>query len=93
MAREYEDLKEYLTGILHSDFIRLTYTDAIKYLQQVEEKGEHKFEETPKWGIDLGKEHERYICEVKHQGPVLLYNYPKDIKAFYMRLNDDKKTV
>ena len=52
-----------------------------------------KFKVKPYWGIDLESEHERYICENYVKGPVFLYNYPKDIKAFYMKLNDDGKTV
>ncbi|KAG2718270.1 hypothetical protein I3760_03G211400 [Carya illinoinensis] len=56
-------------------------------------KGGRKFENKVEWGIDLASEHERYLTEVKFQKPVIVYNYPKDIKAFYMRLNDDSKTV
>jgi len=54
---------------------------------------EHKFEEYPEWGMDLGSEHERYLCEKIYKKPVVLTDYPKDIKAFYMKLNDDGKTV
>lgn len=52
-----------------------------------------KFKVNVEWGMDLGSEHERYIVEKVYGGPVILYNYPKDIKAFYMRLNEDDKTV
>ena len=55
--------------------------------------GKVKFEREPFWGIDLDSEHERYLCEKVFDGPVIHYNYPKDIKAFYMRCNEDNKTV
>lgn len=71
---------------------RLSYTEAIEILQKAEAEGV-EFEEKPVWGIDLPSEHERYICEKVFKKPVVLYNYPKEIKAFYMKLNDDQKTV
>jgi len=78
-----------LTGIVDSEFERMDYTEAIRILESVKQK----FEYPVKWGIDLQSEHERYISE-KHAGkPVVLMNYPKEIKAFYMRLNDDDRTV
>jgi len=78
-----------LRGIVDSKFERMDYTDAIRVLEQAKQK----FEFPVKWGIDLQSEHERYISE-KHAGkPVVLMNYPKEIKAFYMRLNDDDRTV
>jgi len=78
-----------LQGIVDSEFVRMDYTEAIRVLQGTKEK----FEFPVKWGMDLQSEHERYISE-KHVGkPVILMNYPKEIKAFYMRLNDDDKTV
>jgi asparaginyl-tRNA synthetase len=78
-----------LRGIVDSEFERMDYTDAIRVLEQAKQK----FEFPVKWGIDLQSEHERYISE-KHAGkPVVLMNYPKEIKAFYMRLNDDGRTV
>jgi asparaginyl-tRNA synthetase len=78
-----------LEGIVDSQFERMDYTDAIAIL----ERAKQKFEFPVKWGIDLQSEHERYISE-KHAGkPVVLMNYPKEIKAFYMRLNDDGRTV
>jgi asparaginyl-tRNA synthetase len=78
-----------LRGIVDSEFVRMDYTDAIAIL----EKAKQKFEFPVKWGVDLQSEHERYISE-KHAGkPVILMNYPKEIKAFYMRLNDDGRTV
>lgn len=72
-----------------SDFKRMTYTEAIDYLLKADVKFENKVE----WGMDLNSEHERYICEKIVGGPVFLTDYPKEIKAFYMRLNDDGKTV
>ena len=78
-----------LQGIVDSEFVRMDYTEAIGILERAKEK----FEFPVKWGMDLQSEHERYVSE-KHVGkPVVLMNYPKEIKAFYMRLNDDNKTV
>jgi len=82
-------LKERLENILQADFVRLTYTEAIAEL----EKSGEKFVYPVKWGIDLQTEHERYLTEKIYQKPVFVTDYPKDIKAFYMRLNDDGKTV
>lgn len=73
-----------------SPFARITYTEAIEILEKVTDK---KFENDVKWGIDLASEHERYLTEEVYKKPVIVYNYPKDIKAFYMRLNEDGKTV
>eukprot|EP01016_Furgasonia_blochmanni_P025226 TRINITY_DN2715_c0_g1_i1.p1 TRINITY_DN2715_c0_g1~~TRINITY_DN2715_c0_g1_i1.p1 ORF type:complete len:199 (-),score=67.87 TRINITY_DN2715_c0_g1_i1:165-761(-) len=70
-----------------------TYTDAIELVKKDSQAGLIKFEKIPEWGIDMGSEHERYIAEKVVKGPVIVYNYPKDIKAFYMRLNEDDKTV
>lgn len=89
----FADLLVYLKQVRDTPFHRMTYTDAVEYLIQVEAKKEHKFEITPYWGLDLSSEHERYICEKLFKGPTFLYNYPRQIKAFYMKLNDDKKTV
>lgn len=89
----FADLIVYLQQIRTAPFNRMTYTDAVEYLIKVEEKKEHKFDITPYWGLDLSSEHERYICEKLFKGPVFLYNYPRQIKAFYMKLNPDKKTV
>lgn len=71
---------------------RLTYTDAITLLQKAEAEGV-KFEVKPEWGIDLPSEHERYICETIFKKPVILTNYPKEIKAFYMKVDEDGRTV
>ena len=78
-----------LEGIVNSSFERLTYTEAIDLLK---DSGE-SFEFPVKWGLDLQSEHERYITEKKIRKPVVVTDYPKEIKAFYMRLNDDGKTV
>ncbi len=78
-----------LTAIVNSDFARCSYTEAIEILKAADQKFEYPVE----WGVDLQTEHERYLSE-KHFGkPVFVYNYPKDIKAFYMRMNEDGKTV
>ncbi len=82
-------LIERLTKLINSEFRRMTYTEGIEIL----EKSGKKFEYPVKWGIDLQTEHERYLCEEVVGGPVFLTDYPKDIKAFYMRMNDDGKTV
>ena len=78
-----------LEGIVNTEFVRMDYTEAVSILQKTKEK----FEYPVSWGTDLQSEHERYLTE-KHVGkPVILMNYPKGIKAFYMRVNDDEKTV
>jgi asparaginyl-tRNA synthetase len=79
--------------VANTPFTRLTYTDACELLIKHVAEGKKTFEEEVSWGIDLGSEHERYLAEEVFKGPVILYNYPAEIKAFYMRLNDDKKTV
>lgn len=82
-----------LNSVLKSEFKRLDYSDAINLLLDAKKQGV-KFENNNiKWGMDLQTEHERYITEHVIKGPVFIINYPKDIKAFYMRLNDDQKTV
>lgn len=82
-------LIERLNNIVNSDFARITYTEAVELL----EKSGEKFQYPVKWGIDLQTEHERYITEKIYKKPVFVTDYPKDIKAFYMRLNDDGRTV
>ena len=84
-----KNLMATLDNIVNNDFIRLPYTEAIKILEQSNKKFE--FEVT--WGKDLQSEHERFLTEEHFKQPVIVYDYPKDIKAFYMRLNDDEKTV
>ena len=78
-----------LQSVSGSEFVRLDYSEAIKVLSSAK----RKFEYPVSWGLDLQSEHERYLCEEYVGGPVIVCNYPKDIKAFYMRLNDDGKTV
>lgn len=82
-------LLERLNSVVNSEFKIMTYTEAIEILKNSKEKFKYPVE----WGVDLKTEHERYICEKIVKGPVFLIDYPKDIKAFYMRLNDDNKTV
>ena len=84
-----KELIERLNFVLHNDFVRLPYTEGIKILK---ESGK-KFEFPVEWGIDLQSEHERYLVEQHFKRPVILTDYPKEIKAFYMKLNDDGKTV
>ena len=82
-------LLERLENVASNDFVRLPYTEAIKILEPVKDK----FEFPVYWGCDLQSEHERYLTEQVYKKPVFLTDYPKEIKAFYMRLNDDGKTV
>ncbi|QGU96307.1 asparagine--tRNA ligase [Clostridium bovifaecis] len=82
-------LFERLDNVVNSDFGRVTYTEAVELLQ----KSGAKFDYPVEWGIDLQTEHERYLTEKIFNKPVFVTDYPKDIKAFYMRLNDDNKTV
>ncbi len=82
-------LKERLMALAEADFIRCSYTEAIDIMQ----KSGHPFEYAPVWGMDMQTEHERFLTEVHFKKPTIVYNYPKDIKPFYMRLNDDGKTV
>ena len=82
-------LLERLNHVVNSDFGRITYTDAIKELEKVNDK----FEFPVKWGSDIQTEHERYLSEVVFGKPVFVTDYPMDIKAFYMKQNDDGKTV
>lgn len=82
-------LKEDLEKVLNSTFQKVTYTEAIEIL----EKSKQKFEFPVSWGMDLQTEHERYLSEKHFKGPVTVTDYPKDIKAFYMKLNEDGKTV
>lgn len=82
-------LIERLEHILNSDFERVTYTEAVKLLEKENDKFEYKVE----WGTDLQTEHERYLTEQIFKKPVFVTDYPKEIKAFYMKLNEDGKTV
>lgn len=85
-------LLERLNFVVDHDFVRLTYTDGIKILEDAVKQG-HKFEFPVYWGVDLASEHERYLVERHFKKPVILTDYPKEIKAFYMKMNDDSKTV
>ena len=82
-------LLERLRNVVDNDFGRITYTDAVKLLKD----SGHKFDYPVEWGIDLQTEHERYLTEQVFNKPVFVTDYPKEIKAFYMRMNDDGKTV
>ena len=82
-------LLERLNNVINSDFVRISYTDAVKEL----EKHNNEFEYKVSWGVDLQTEHERYLCEKIFKKPVFVKDYPKDIKAFYMKQNPDGKTV
>lgn len=84
-----KELRERLLSVVEKDFAQVTYTEAVEILQR---SGEN-FEYPPKWGDDLKTEHERYLTEKVFKRPVFVTDYPRDIKAFYMRQNDDGKTV
>ncbi|WP_288317633.1 asparagine--tRNA ligase [Xylanibacter caecicola] len=87
-----KQLIERLHFVLEHDFVRLAYTEGIKILEEAVQNG-HKFEFPVYWGADLASEHERYLVEQHFKRPVILTDYPKEIKAFYMKMNDDNKTV
>ena len=82
-------LLERLQHIVKSDFARVSYTEAVEMLEKVNDRFEYKV----KWGSDLQTEHERYLTEEIYKCPVFVTDYPKDIKSFYMKLNEDGKTV
>ncbi|HML48988.1 MAG TPA: asparagine--tRNA ligase, partial [Clostridia bacterium] len=82
-------LMDRLNHVADSEFARVSYTDAVAILEQSGEA----FEYPVSWGVDLQTEHERYLTERHFKRPVFVYDYPKEIKAFYMRVNDDGKTV
>ncbi len=90
LAKMYDnELMDRLRFVIENDFVRLTYTEGVKILEQ----SGQKFEFPVAWGIDLQAEHERYLVEKHFKKPVILTDYPKDIKAFYMKQNEDGKTV
>ena len=90
---KYDDsLIERLQGVIGTEFVRLPYTEGIRILEQAVAEGV-KFEYPVAWGVDLQSEHERYLVEKHFRKPVILTDYPKDIKAFYMKQNEDGKTV
>ncbi len=85
-------LLERLNSVLADLFVRLSYTEGIKILEEAVASG-HKFEFPVSWGMDLASEHERYLVEQHFRKPVIMHGYPKEIKAFYMKINPDGKTV
>ena len=87
------NLVETLRFVVDNDFERITYSDAIRILQGSKPYKKGKFEFPVEWGKDLQAEHERFLVEKKFKKPVIVKDYPKEIKAFYMRMNDDNKTV
>ena len=87
-----KELIERLKGVLKDDFVRLPYTEGIAILEEAVKNG-HEFEFPVYWGVDLASEHERFLVEEHFKRPVILTDYPKDIKAFYMKQNEDGKTV
>ena len=87
-----KELIERLQSVLKDEFVRLSYTEGVKILEAAVAKG-HKFEFPIYWGADLASEHERYLVEEHFKRPVILTDYPKEIKSFYMKQNDDGKTV
>ena len=87
-----KELYERLQFVVENDFKRLTYTDGVAILEEAVKNG-HKFEYPIGWGTDLQSEHERYLVEQHFKKPVILTDYPKEIKSFYMKQNDDGKTV
>lgn len=87
-----KELIERLNSVVNDDFIRLPYTQGVEILEAAVAKG-HKFEFSVGWGTDLQSEHERYLVEQHFKKPVILTDYPKEIKSFYMKQNDDGKTV
>ena len=87
-----KELFDRLNFVVNNDFQRLTYTEGIKILEDAVAKGQ-KFEFPVSWGVDLQSEHERYLVEQHFKKPVILTDYPKEIKSFYMKQNDDDKTV
>ena len=86
-------LRGRLQNVVDNDFARITYTEAVSLLQSEIAAKKVIFEKYPNWGDDLGSEHERYLCEKVYAKPTIVINYPKGIKAFYMKLNDDNETV
>ena len=85
-------LLERLHSVVAEEFVRLPYTEGIKILEEAVANG-HKFEFPVSWGMDLASEHERFLVEEHFKKPVIMTDYPKEIKAFYMKINDDDRTV
>lgn len=91
--RVEKGLIERLKKVVNTPFQRVTYTEGIEILERDIKEKKLKFENKVFWGVDLASEHEKYLTDQVFQGPIILYNYPKDIKAFYMKMNEDGKTV
>ncbi len=91
-ARPEINLLDRLNSLVDAKFFEITYTKAVEILQEAIANG-HKFENEVFWGVDLATEHEKYLTDVVYQAPVFVTDYPREIKAFYMHLNDDQKTV
>jgi len=89
---ERKGLIQRLMNVIETTFKRLSYTEAVEILEEHIKEKKVKFEFKCYWGCDLATEMEKYLTKI-FGGPVIVYNYPKDIKAFYMKLNDDDKTV
>lgn len=90
--KEKKDLVQFISQMIEKPFARVSYTDAIKILKSAIEQGK-QFENPVDWGTDLATEHERFLAEVVLKQPVFVYNYPRSFKAFYMKVNEDQKTV
>ncbi len=88
-----KDVISMLQGVISKEFARTTYTEAMKELEAAQQNGTAKFEFPVSWGTDLQSEHEKFLTEKIFNGPVIVTDYPKDIKAFYMKQNSDEKTV
>jgi len=88
-----KSLSERLRDITEKPFSRVSYTEAVDMLQKAVKEGTMEFENTPEWGDDLQTEHERWLAETVFKGPVVVVDYPRDLKAFYMKQNEDGKTV
>lgn len=88
-----KDLLNRLHSVASANFVRISYSEAIDILTKAQNDKKANFEYPVSWGVDLQTEHERYLTEIHFKCPVFVYDYPKDIKAFYMRINDDNKTV
>lgn len=87
-------LEERLKAVIDTPFKRVPYTEAVAILEEhLKTNKKLKFENKVFWGVDLASEHEKYLTEQVFKGPIIIYNYPKDIKSFYMKMNDDEKTV
>eukprot|EP00808_Paulinella_micropora_P011199 g16442.t1 len=92
-AWKKEPLRQRLAKVVNSEFARVTYTESIEILKEAVEKKKTTFDEPVSWGMDMASEHERYLCEEHFQKPTIVRGYPMAIKAFYMRQNEDGKTV